>query len=92
MFILREKASAGGGQGVGVMKDKELKLQEVEAPYTLGGAGEGACPGRGKSIGAIVRFPKVNRSRRSSQQGVLLPLPVQKQVSKLVGQEASHAP
>ena len=30
------------------MKDKELKLEEIEAPHTLGGAGEGRVQGRGK--------------------------------------------
>jgi hypothetical protein len=31
------------------MKDKELKLEEVEAYHTLGGAGEGGVQGRGRS-------------------------------------------
>ena len=30
------------------MKDKELKLEEIEASHTLGGAGEGRVQGRGK--------------------------------------------
>ncbi len=36
-------------EGVGVMKDKELKpLEDIEASHTLGGAGEGRVQGRGK--------------------------------------------
>ncbi len=35
-------------EGVGVMKDKELKLEEIEVSNTLGGAGEGRAQGRGK--------------------------------------------
>jgi hypothetical protein len=31
------------------MKDKELKLEEVEAYHTLGGAGEGGVTGRRKN-------------------------------------------
>ena len=27
-------------EGVGVMKDEELKLEDIEASHTLGGAGE----------------------------------------------------
>jgi hypothetical protein len=30
------------------MKDKELKLEEIEASHTLGGAGEGRVQGRRK--------------------------------------------
>ena len=30
------------------MKDKELKLEEIEASHTLGGAGEDRVQGRGK--------------------------------------------
>jgi hypothetical protein len=30
------------------MKDKELKLEEIVASHTLGGAGEGRVQGRGK--------------------------------------------
>ena len=30
------------------MKDKEVKLEEVEASLTLGGSGEGRVQGRGK--------------------------------------------
>ena len=35
-------------EGVGVMKDKELKLEEIEASLTLGGAGAGRVQGRGR--------------------------------------------
>ena len=35
------------------MKDKELKLEEIEASHTLGGAGEGRVQGRGKWRGCI---------------------------------------
>jgi hypothetical protein len=39
VFIITDKtkASRGGGKGVGVMKDEELKLEEIEASHTLGG-------------------------------------------------------
>ena len=30
------------------MKNKELKLEEIESSHTLGGAGEGGVQGRGK--------------------------------------------
>jgi hypothetical protein len=35
-------------QGVGVMKDKELKLEGIEVSHTLGGVGEGLVQWRGK--------------------------------------------
>jgi hypothetical protein len=43
LFILAEKARARGEEwkGVGVMRDKEPKPEDVEASHTLGGAGEG---------------------------------------------------
>ena len=34
--------------GVGVMKDKDLKFEEIESSHTLGGSGEGRDQGRGK--------------------------------------------
>ena len=34
--------------GIGVMKDKELKLKEIEASHTIGGSGESHVQGRGK--------------------------------------------
>ena len=41
MFIMTDKAKASRGcktvKGVGVMKDEELKLEEIEASHTLGG-------------------------------------------------------
>ena len=38
MFIVTEKVRARERKwdGVGVMKDKELKFEEVKAPHTLG--------------------------------------------------------
>ncbi len=30
------------------MKDKEIKLEEIEVSHTLGGSGEGLVQGRGK--------------------------------------------
>ena len=42
------------GKGVGVMKDKELKLEEIEVTHTLGGAGEGRVQGRGKWRGCMM--------------------------------------
>ena len=41
----------GQMEGVGVMKDKELKLEETEASHTLGGAGEGRVQVRGSEEG-----------------------------------------
>ena len=39
MFIITDKAKLVGEEvkGVGVMKDEELKLEEIEASLTLGG-------------------------------------------------------
>ncbi len=39
MFIITHKAKLVGeeSKGVGVMKDEELKLEEIEASHTLGG-------------------------------------------------------
>ena len=40
-------------EGVGVMKDEELKFEEVESSHTLGGAGEVTRgEGRGEGIDA----------------------------------------
>jgi hypothetical protein len=44
--MIAEKASARGEEalaqreGVGLMKDKQLNLEEVEVSHTLGGAGK----------------------------------------------------
>ena len=38
-------------QGVGVMKDKVVKVEEIEVSHTLGGSGEGRVQGRGKGRG-----------------------------------------
>ena len=40
-LLYRIKRKLGGGEveGVGVMKDEELKLEESETSHTLGGAG-----------------------------------------------------
>jgi hypothetical protein len=40
--MIREKVRARERRrkGVGVMKDKELKHEDVEAPHTLGGASD----------------------------------------------------
>ena len=72
VLITTDEASATGGRkanGVGFMKDKELKLQETEASHTLGGAGESHVQGRGKGIGCKcycpVRYTIINRSRRT---------------------------
>ena len=44
MFIITDKVKGRRGreevEGVGVMKDEELKLAEIEASHTLGRAGE----------------------------------------------------
>ena len=41
MFIKTHKAKTrrGGGSGVGVMKDEEIKSEEIEVSHTLGGSG-----------------------------------------------------
>ncbi len=39
-------------EGVSVMKDKELKLEETEASHTIGGSGEGRDHVRGKWRGS----------------------------------------
>ncbi len=44
-------------KGVGVMKDEELKLEEIEASHTLGGYRRCRCY-------SAVRYTIVNRSRR----------------------------
>ncbi len=49
-LVITDKAWAKGGERqkvFGVMKDKELKLEEIEASRTLGGAREGHVQGRG---------------------------------------------
>jgi hypothetical protein len=47
---MTDKARAKGRkvEGVGVMKDKVRKLEEIEASHTLGEVGEGRVQGRGK--------------------------------------------
>ena len=47
--MITDKARATGKEGRRgrVMKDKELKLEEIEASHTLGGAGEGRDQGEG---------------------------------------------
>ena len=44
MFIITDKGRVTGGRkakGVGGMKDKEIKVEQTESSYTLGGSGEG---------------------------------------------------
>jgi len=43
-------------EGVGLMKDIELKLEEFEASHTLRGAGEDRVQGRGKRSGCTCYF------------------------------------
>jgi hypothetical protein len=54
VFVIgTDKAKAKGGRkvgGVGVMKGNELKLKEIEASHTLGGAREGRVQGRGREV------------------------------------------
>jgi hypothetical protein len=47
------------------MKDAELKLEEVEASHTLGGAGEGQVESNMDSLSETL----CKRSRRNSHQG-----------------------
>jgi hypothetical protein len=40
LFLITDKVKGKGGrktEGVGIMKDKELKLEETEYSHTLGG-------------------------------------------------------
>jgi hypothetical protein len=55
------------------MKDKELKLEEIEVSHTLSGAGEGSVQGRGMwractSYSATERYTIVIWSRRNSRE------------------------
>ena len=60
------------------MKNKELKIEEVEASMlskkvlNTRWSGGRLCPGRGKWTGAIVRNTEVKRSRRNTTAGVWL--------------------
>ncbi len=49
-------------KGVGVMKDEELKFEEIEVSHTLGGY-------RRCTYYSVVRYTIVNRSRRICRQG-----------------------
>ena len=51
-----EKLSPRGGEGVGVVKVEELKLEEVEDSLTLCGGGKGRVQGEGcgQEAGSIV--------------------------------------
>ena len=51
IFVLTDKARSVA-EGVGVIKDKELKLEETEASHTLGGAGEDRVQVRGEGADA----------------------------------------
>ncbi len=59
VFIITDKSKLVGeeAKGVGVMKDKELKLEEIESSHTLGGW-------RRLRFYSVVRYTIVNRSRR----------------------------
>ena len=59
MFIITDKAkgSRGGVKGVGVMKDEEVKLEEIGTSHTLGGYRRCRCY-------SDVRYTMVNRSYR----------------------------
>ena len=35
-------------EGVGVMKDKDLKFEDIESSFTIGGSGEGCVQGEGR--------------------------------------------
>ncbi len=51
MFLLYQENEVYGGRkvwGVGVMKDKELMVDEIESSHILGGSGEGHVQVRGK--------------------------------------------
>ena len=59
------------------MKVKGLKLEEIEASHTLGGAGEGRVQGGGKWRGwkgcrcySVVRYTIIKRYRRIRWKGL----------------------
>jgi hypothetical protein len=56
LYRIKRGLKGGKAEGAGVIKDKELKVEEPsreEASQTLDGAGEGRVKGRGKGIGCI---------------------------------------
>ena len=58
MFIITDKAKGSrGAKGVGVMKDEQLMLEEIEVSLTLGGYRRCRCY-------SDVRYTIVNRSHR----------------------------
>ena len=59
VFIITDKAkvSRGGGKGIGVRKDEELKVDEIEVSHTIGGYRRCRCY-------SAVRYTIVSRSRR----------------------------
>ena len=59
MFIITDKTKLLGEEvkGVGVMKDEELNLEEIEASHTLGGYRRCRCH-------SAVEYTIVNRPRR----------------------------
>ena len=54
------------------MKDKEIKLEEIETSHTLGGVGEGGVQGRGKWRGytsySVVRYTNAKWLRRNRHE------------------------
>ena len=60
MFIITDKAKLVGEEvkGVGVMKDEELKLEEIEASHTLGGT-------RNLSRGVVVYYESMKRELKT---------------------------
>jgi hypothetical protein len=60
VFIITDKVKLVGedAKGVGVMKDEEVQLEEIEDSHTLGGSRRLRCY-------SAVRYTIVNRSRRN---------------------------
>ena len=57
------------------MKDKQTKVEEIEASHTLGGSGEGGVQGIGKWRGytcySTVRYTKVKWSHRKTDGSMI---------------------
>jgi hypothetical protein len=57
-----------GDVPVGVMKDKELKLEEIEASHTLGVSGEGHAQGSGKWRGCTCGGRRIKKLAETKTQ------------------------
>ena len=44
LLLIQRKVGGEEVEGVGVMKDEEIKIQEIESSHTLGGTGRWSSP------------------------------------------------